>query len=157
MNDDGPFMIHTFTAENIETIAKVLGTDAKPLGDDVFRLELTHTETERKLALEIHLGLEVQGETMNMVSVYASNTFLQLHNCTAFVASEILHQVTFFGTSGNKTSGLIIEKEAGCSLYANVDEVIKSGDFTQLPEDLMMCGIALSLTESMDDDFSFED
>jgi hypothetical protein len=38
-----------------------------------------------------------------------------------------------------------------------VDEAIKSGDFTQLPEDLMMCGIALSLTESMDDDFSFED
>ena len=88
-------MIHTFTAENIETIAKVLGTDAKPLGDDVFRLELTHTETDRKLALEIHLGLEVQGEIMNMVSVYASNTFLQLHNCTAFVESEILHQVTF--------------------------------------------------------------
>ena len=41
--------------------------------------------------------------------------------------------------------------------FANVDEVIKLGDFTQLPDDLMMCGIALSLTESMDDDFSFED
>ena len=50
-------MIHTFTSENVETIAKVLGTQAKPLGDDVFRLELTHTETDRKLALEIHLGL----------------------------------------------------------------------------------------------------
>ena len=157
MNHHTSFMIHTFTAKNIETIAKVLGTQAKPLGQDVFRIELTHTETDRKLALEIHLGLLVQGESMNMVSVYASNTFLQLHNCTAFVASDILNQVTFFGTSGSKTSGLIIEKEAGCSLYANVNEAIKSGDFTQLPEDLMMCGIALSLTESMDDDFSFED
>ena len=150
-------MIHTFTVKNIETIAKILDTDAKPLGEDIFRLELKHTESDRKLALEIHLGLDVQGNSMNMVSVYANNTFLQLHNCTAFVASEILHQVTFFGTSGSKTSGLIIEKEAGCSLYANVDEVIKLGDFTQLPDDLMMCGIALSLTESMDDDFSFED
>ena len=150
-------MIHTFTVENIETIAKILDTDAKPLGEDVFRLELKHTKSDRKLALEIHLGLDVQGDSMNMVSVYANNTFLQLHNCTAFVASEILNQVTFFGTSGSKTSGLIIEKEAGCSLYANVDEVIKLGDFTQLPDDLMMCGIALSLTESMDDDFSFED
>ena len=151
------FMIHTFTVENIETIAKILDTDAKPLGEDVFRLELKHAESDRKLALEIHLGLDVKGDSMNMVSVYANNTFLQLHNCTAFVASEILNQVTFFGTSGSKTSGLIIEKEAGCSLYANVDEVIKLGDFTQLPDDLMMCGIALSLTESMDDDFSFED
>jgi hypothetical protein len=148
-------MIHKFTKENIDEIAKVLGTSPKPLGNDVFRFEVKNEDDPRKLALEIHLGLQVDGETMNMVSVYAYNTFLQLHNCTAFVASEMLQQVTFFGRSGEKTSGLIVEKTAGCSLYANVDQAILSGDFTQLPEDLMMCGIALSLTESMDDDFSF--
>ena len=148
-------MIHQFTKENIEAIGKVLGSTPKPLGDDVFRIEVKDEEENRKLALEIHLGLDVNKEQMNMVSVYSYNTFLQLHNCTAFVASEMLQQVTFFGKSGSKTSGLIIEKTAGCSLYANVDEAIISGDFTALPEDLMMCGIALSLTESMDDDFSF--
>ena len=148
-------MIHQFTKENIETIGKVLGATPKPLGDDVFRIEVKNEEENRHLALEIHLGLDVNGEQMNMVSVYSYNTFLQLHNCTAFVASEILQQVTFFGKSDTKTSGLIVEQTAGCSLYANVDEAIISGDFTALPEDLMMCGIALSLTESMDDDFTF--
>ncbi|SMO38218.1 hypothetical protein [Gracilimonas mengyeensis] len=148
-------MIHQFTKENIDAIGKVLGSTPKPLGNDVFRFEVKGEEGARKLALEIHLGLEVNDEQMNMVSVYAYNTFLQLHNCTAFIASEMLQQVTFFGKSGDKTSGLIVEKAAGCSLYANVDNAIISGDFTQLPEDLMMCGIALSLTESMDDDFSF--
>ncbi|MBO6586225.1 MAG: hypothetical protein JJ953_08990 [Gracilimonas sp.] len=148
-------MIHQFTKENIDAIGKVLGTKPKPLGNDVFRFEVKNEEEPRKLALEIHLGLDVNDEQMNMVSVYAYNTFLQLHNCTAFVASEMLQQVTFFGKSGEKTSGLIVEKTAGCSLYANVDHSILSGDFTQLPEDLMMCGIALSLTESMDDDFTF--
>ncbi|HBX67669.1 MAG: hypothetical protein CL670_09525 [Balneola sp.] len=148
-------MIHQFTKENIDAIGKVLGTTPKPLGNDVFRFEVKNEEEPRKLALEIHLGLDVNEEQMNMVSVYAYNTFLQLHNCTAFVASEMLQQVTFFGKSGSKTSGLIVEKTAGCSLYANVDNSILSGDFTQLPEDLMMCGIALSLTESMDDDFTF--
>lgn len=148
-------MIHQFTKENIDTIGKVLGATPKPLGDDVFRIEVKNEEENRHLALEIHLGLDVNEEQMNMVSVYSYNTFLQLHNCTAFVASEILQQVTFFGKSGTKTSGLIVEQTAGCSLYANVDEAVISGDFTALPEDLMMCGIALSLTESMDDDFSF--
>lgn len=148
-------MIHKFTKENIDQIANVLGTSPKPLGNDVFRFEVKNEEDPRKLALEVHLGLQVDGEPMNMVSVYAYNTFLQLHNCTAFVASDMLQQVTFFGRSGDKTSGLIVEKTAGCSLYANVDQSILNGDFTQLPEDLMMCGIALSLTESMDDDFSF--
>jgi hypothetical protein len=148
-------MIHKFTKENIDAIGKVLGTHPKPLGNDVFRFEVKDEEEARKLALEVHLGLDVNNEQMNMVSVYAYNTFLQLHNVTAFVASEMLQQVTFFGKSGEKTSGLIVEKTAGCSLYANVDEAILTGDFTELPEDLMMCGIALSLTESMDDDFSF--
>lgn len=148
-------MIHQFTKENIDTIGEVLNATPKPLGDDVFRIEVRNEEENVRLALEVHLGLDVNGEQMNMVSVYAYNTFLQLHNVTAFVASEILQQVTFFGKSGSKTSGLIVEKAAGCSLYANVDETVMTGDFTSLPEDLMMCGIALSLTESMDDDFSF--
>lgn len=148
-------MIHQFTKENIDAIGTVLGVTPKPLGNDVYRFEVKNEEEHRKLALEIHLGLDVNNEEMNMVSVYAFNTFLQLHNCTAFIASEMLQQVTFFGKTGDKTSGLIVEKAAGCSLYANVDASILTGDFTQLPEDLMMCGIALSLTETMDDDFTF--
>lgn len=151
-------MVHQFTKENIDAIAKVLDTKAKPLGEDVFRLEVINEEESRKLALEIHLGLDVNGEDMNMVSVYAQNTFLQLHNCTAFIASDMLKQVTFFGRSGERTSGLIVEMGAGCSLYSNVSEAILNSDFTQLPEDLMMCAIALSLTESVDlDDFSFDE
>ncbi len=151
-------MVHQFTKENIDAISKVLETEAKPLGDDVYRLEVVNKEEQRKLALEIHLGLDVNGENMNMVSVYAQNTFLQLHNCTAFIASEMLKQVTFFGRDGERTSGLIVETGAGCSLYSNVSEAILNSDFTQLPEDLMMCAIALSLTESVDlDDFSFDE
>ena len=151
-------MIHEFTKENIDAIAKVLKTEAKPLGNDVFRFEVKDDEEGRRLALEIHLGMEVSGKRMNMVSVYAQNTFLQLHNCTAFIASDMLKQVTFFGRQEHMTSGLIVEQGAGCSLYANVEEAILNSDFTQLPEDLMMCAIALSLTESIDlDNFSFDD
>lgn len=151
-------MVHQFTKENIDAISEVLETEAKPLGDDVYRLEVVNKEEQRKLALEIHLGLNVNGENMNMVSVYAQNTFLQLHNCTAFIASDMLKQVTFFGREGERTSGLIVETGAGCSLYSNVSEAILNSDFTQLPEDLMMCAIALSLTESVDlDDFSFDE
>ena len=106
-------MIHQFTKENIDAIGKVLGATPKPLGDDVFRIEVKNEEENRKLALEVHLGLDANGEKMNMVSVYSYNTFLQLHNVTAFVASDMLQQVTFFGKSGTKTSGLIVEKAAG--------------------------------------------
>ncbi|MEX0638939.1 MAG: hypothetical protein WDZ29_04410 [Balneolaceae bacterium] len=151
-------MIHTFSSEHIAAIGKILGVVPKNPGDGLYRMELENREEKRKLALEIQLDVKVDGSRMHMISVYAANTFLQLHNCTAFAASEILHQVTFFGKDGKRISGLIIEKEAGCSLYANVSEAIIKGDFTRLPEDLMMCGIALSLTESPDfGDFTYED
>lgn len=151
-------MIHEFSTENITTIGEVLGAKPKPLGDDVFRFEVKNDEEGIKLALEIHLGLEVKGKRMNMVSVYSGSNFLQLHNCTAFIASDILKQVTFFGKSGGMTNGLIVENSAGCSMYSNVDDSVLSGDFTQLPQDMMMCGVALSLTETPDfDDFSFND
>lgn len=151
-------MIHEFTEDNILSIGKVLQTVPKKFGPDVYRLEIENEDDDRKLALEIHLGLEVDEKRMNLVSVYAGNTFLQLHNCTAFIASEMLKQVTFFGKQNGITSGLIIEQGAGCSLYSNVDDSVLTGNFTQLPDDMMMCGVALSLTDTLDvDDFSFDD
>ncbi len=151
-------MIHEFTKENITTIGEILNAEPKPLGDDVFRFEVINKEAGNKLALEIHLGLQVDNERMNMVSVYSGSTFLQLHNCTAFIASDILKQVTFFGKNGSNTTGLIVEESAGCSIYANVNEAVLKGDFTKLPEDLMMCGVAMSLTDTADlDNFSFDD
>jgi len=151
-------MIHEFTSQNVDEIANVLEVKAKTIGNDLFRFELVNDEESRKLALEIHLGLSVDNKMMNMVSVYSGGTFLQLHNCTAFVASKMLKQVTFFGKQNGITSGLIVEVGAGCSLYANVSDEVLTGDFTKLPEDLMMCGVALSLTETEGfDDFTFDE
>lgn len=150
-------MINEFNAENIESIGKTLNAKVKVTGS-VYRLELKEEKSARKLALEIHINLNVDGESMHMVSVYAHNTFLQLHNCTGFVISDLLNQVTFFGKSHGKVSGLIVEKEAGCSLYANVNESLLNGDFTKLPTEVMMCSVALSLTDSIDfEGFSFDD
>jgi hypothetical protein len=61
----------------------------------------------------------------------------------------MLGEVTFIGESNGKLSGLTIEREGGCSLYANVDRNILSGDFTKLGPEVMLSGIALSLTESI--------
>lgn len=150
-------MIHNFSEENISAISRVLDSKPKKNGN-VYRYEIKHTESGRKIALEIHMGLNAGNSRMNLISVYTQDTFLQLHNCTAFVASDMLQQVTFFGKNGNIISGLIVEKEAGCSLYANVKESLIQGDFTELPHEVMMCSVALSLTESIDSKgFNFDD
>ena len=149
-------MVHEFSIENLNLIGQTLGVEAKVNGN-VYRFELQDEEKTRKLALEIIPDLIINGHPTQLISVYSHNTFLQLHNCVGFVSSDILNQVTFFGKTDNTTSGLIIEKEAGCSYYANVDDTILKGDFTKLPTELMMCSVALSLTDSIDfEGFSFE-
>lgn len=144
-------MIKEFNAENITFIGKVLNAEVKQTGG-IQRLEVVDPDSGRKLALEIYTNLQVKRQQINMVSVYSQNTFLQLHNCMGFVASDVLKQVTFFGKHQGMVSGLIVEPTGGCSLYSNVDEQLLSEDFTQLPHEVMMASVALSLTENVDMD-----
>lgn len=149
-------MIQDFTRENVlDSLNALFGIRPKETGD-VLRYEIKDEDSGRKLAFEIIFDIPVHGEPTSMVSVYSSNTFLQLHGCSGFLTSELLEQVTFFGKQNGLTSGLIIEKNAGCSLYANVKDVLLKGDFTKLPPELMMCSVALSLTDTLDNEgFTF--
>lgn len=133
---------------DIRKIAGVLGVEAKVSGRAV-RYEIDNREQNRKLALEIYTGIAIGKRKGTLVSVYTPTAHLQLHFCTGYVVSELLGELTFVGESGGKLSGLTIEKEGGCSLYANVDRGILSGDFTTLGPEVMMSGIALSLTEEV--------
>lgn len=137
-----------FRKGDFQKLSKVLGVPAKHMVNNV-RYEIEGTGNRRKLALEIYSGITIGNRRGSLVSVYTASAHLQLHFCSGFVVSEMLNEVTFVGESGGKLCGLIVEKEGGCSLYANVDSEILSGDFTRLGPEVMLSGIALSLTESI--------
>ena len=136
----------SFSKKDIQKIAKVLGVDFKKTGD-YYRGVVENREANRKLSLEIYSQIPIGEQIGNLISVYTSSAHLQLHFCTGYVVSESLGEVTFIGEFQGKLSGLIVEKGASCSLYANVDRKILSGDFTQLGPEVMLSGIALSLSE----------
>lgn len=137
-----------FTDKDIKRIAKVLGVEAKQRGNN-YRLTLENPEDGRRLSLEIYPEIPIGKKTGSLISVYTPTTHLQLHFCTGYVVSEMLREVTFIGEHQGRVAGLIIEKEAACSLYANVDSSLLSGDFTKLGPEVMLSGIALSLTEHL--------
>lgn len=137
-----------FTKKDIDKISKVLGIESKLLGNN-YRFILENKEERRKLSLEIYPNIPIGDKVGNLISVYTQNSHLQLHFCTGYVISEMLGEVTFVGEFHGRLSGLIIEKEAGCSLYSNVDSRLLSGDFTKLGPEVMLSGIALSLTEGI--------
>ncbi len=137
-----------FKDEDVARIGTVLGVSPRKMGK-VIRFEIQKEDQNRKLALEIYPDSAIGKKRGTLVSVYTPTAHLQLHFCTGFVVSEMLGELTFVGEFGGKISGLTVEREGGCSLYANVDREILSGDFTTLGPEVMMSGIALSLTEQV--------
>jgi hypothetical protein len=141
-------MAFIFKEKDIKKLAKVLGVTPKHKGNN-YRFELRGRDAHRKLSLEVYPNVMIGKKRGNLISVYTPTAHLQLHYCSGFVVSEMLNEVTFIGEHNGKLSGLIIEREGGCSLYANVDREILSGDFTRLGPEVMLSGIALSLTETI--------
>ncbi|MGB9664175.1 MAG: hypothetical protein ACPL25_04530 [Ignavibacteria bacterium] len=139
---------YKFTKEDIEKISSALGAEFKEYQSH-FRLEIKNLERKLSLFIEIYPELEIGRNKGSLISVYGPITHLQLHYCTGYVISDLLEEVTFISESGEKLSGLTIEKEGGCSLYANVERSILSGDFTKLGPEVTLSSIALSLAEDI--------
>lgn len=135
-----------FTKKDIKKIESVLGVSFNKSGQ-CYRVILKNNQEKRKLSLEIYSDIPIGNRRGNLISVYTLSAHMQLHFCTGYVVSDMLGEVTFIGESNQKVNGLIIEKNAGCSFYSNVDSKLLSGDFTQLGPEVMLSGIALSLVE----------
>ena len=137
-----------FTSSDFRKLGKALGVKGKARGNNV-RFEIENRSTQRKLAVEVYSDIAIGKQRGNLVTVYTYNAHLQLHFCSGYVVSEKLGEVTFIGEHNGRVSGIIVEREGGCSLYSNVDRSLLSGDFTQLGPEVMLSGVALSLTESV--------
>ena len=137
-----------FTEKDIKTISNVLGVEPVKRVDN-YRFVLENKKDNRRLSLEIYPDVPIGNEAGNLIAIYTMNSHIQLHFCTGYVPSESLGEVIFIGEHQNRVSGIIVEKEAGCSFYANVEKNILSGDFTQLAPEVMLSGIALSVAEHL--------
>ena len=145
-------MSFLFSDADIERIEDVLGVKAKK-DQTLARFELSDKKSGRRITLEIHRIVQTAGlassESTTLVSVYAASSFLQLQGCTGFWGSKELGEVIFVARSGETANGLVVEREAGCSIYANVDTKLLSTDFTQLAPELIMSSLALSVAEDL--------
>jgi hypothetical protein len=145
-----------FKEEDFRNIGNILGVEPK-FFSNTYRYEIQKDDPVRRISLEIYPNIPIGKKVGNLISLYSINSHLQLHFCSGYVASEILGEVTFYSECGGHISGMIIEKEGGCSLFSNVEKDVLSGDFTQLAPEVMMSSIALSLMETTLPDLSDEE
>jgi hypothetical protein len=142
-------MSFVFSKADAEKIGKLLGAEKLTFEKDHFRLRISNVEEKRILILEVYPEIKLGRSGGVLVVVYTGNSHLQLHNCTGYVMSEELGEVTFVAETSKQLSGLVVEKLASCSLYASISRDLISSDFTQLGVEVMLSGVALSLAEEI--------
>jgi hypothetical protein len=138
-----------FSKEKIDKIANVVGAEKVEWDTDHYRLKVASKESRRLLILEIYPNTPLGRKTGAMIVVYAGGAHLQLHNCSGFVTSDDLGEVTFVSETGEQISGVVVERDAACSLYSNINRELISSDFTKFGVEVMLSGVALSLAEDI--------
>jgi hypothetical protein len=138
-----------FAREKVDKIAKVIGAEKIEWDTDHFRIKVSSRESRRLLILEIYPNTPLGRKTGPMIVVYAGGAHLQLHNCSGFVVSEDLGEVTFISETEDNISGIVVESDAACSLYSNINRELISSDFTKFGVEVMLSGVALSLAEDI--------
>ena len=142
-------MSSVFSDADLEKIGGLLGAEKTTREKDHWRLKVSNAEEKRILVLEIYPEIKLGDSGGALVVVYTGNSHLQLHNCTGYVVSEELGEVTFVAETEDQLSGLVVEAGASCSLYASISRELISSDFTQLGVEVMLSGVALSLAEEI--------
>lgn len=137
-----------FTAKDFREIEKVLETRFARRGNQ-YRAVLLNPAEGRKLSIEIYPDMAIGKKKGNLVSIFTPASHVQLHFCGGYVASDVLGEVTFFAEHSGRLSGIVVEKQAACSTFTNVESSLLSGDFEKLAPEVMLSGIALSLTEPL--------
>ena len=142
-------MAVTFAQDDANRIGQTLAAEKISFEKDHFRLRIVNQEDRRILVLEIYPEVDL-GKTRGMlIVVYTGNSHMQLHNCTGYVVSEELGEVTFVSETPQRLSGLVVERGASCSLYSELNRSLISSDFTKLGVEVMLSGVALSLAEEI--------
>jgi len=138
-----------FTKEDIDKITGILGSQEAVWESDHHRIKVVQVEEKRSLVLEIYPDTALGHKRGALIVVYTGGAHLQLHNCSGYVVSEELGEVTFVAECEGRLSGLVVEREAASSLYAEVNSDLISSDFSKFGVEVMLSGVALSLAEDL--------
>ena len=133
---------------DLDRAAAVLGVDAERDGG-LTRLALRDDASGRRLAVEVTRTGDGSGGGAALVKVYGTEAHLELHDCAGLVTSDELGEVIFFARGGGRVAGLVVEREAACSLYANVSERLLSADFLTVAPEVAQAAVVLSLSEPL--------
>jgi hypothetical protein len=131
------------SSQSIETIAGTLGARIERTGSDTV-LYIGPVQSSPSIVLTITFLSDGNA----VLSAQTIHGYFELHNVERFVLVEP-DEVIFVAETGERISGLVVGREATCSLFANVDSRTLSADFTVLEPALLLAAMQLGLVENV--------
>ena len=128
---------------DLDRAAQSLGVAPERSGRTV-TLALSDAPSGRRLAVDI---VRTEAGT-TVVKVYGPAAHLELHGCTGVVSDDDLGEALFFAREGGRVSGLVVERAAACSLFANVEERLLTADYLTVAPDVAHAAVVLSMAET---------
>lgn len=129
--------------ENLKLIEELFEINFS-VSDKTYTFILSNSSTKNSISIDVIF----EKDNDNLISVYSSNSHLQLQSCKDFIISSLLEEIVFFTINEDKISAIIISKNGDCALYANVDKSILRADFMTLHSEKLLSAVALSIIES---------
>jgi hypothetical protein len=131
------------SSQSIETIASTLGARIERSGTDTV-LYIGRDQASPAIVLTVTF----LNDGNAVLSAQTIHGYFELHNVDQFVLVEP-DEVIFVAEEGGRISGLVVGREATCSLFANVDRSTLSADFTTLEPALLLAAMQLGLVEAV--------
>lgn len=83
-----------------------------------------------------------------LVSAQTIHGYFELHDVDRVVPVDP-DEVIFVAESGDRINGLVVGRNATCSLFSHVERSTLSADFTTLHPSLLLAAMQLGLAESV--------
>lgn len=130
---------------DLDRAAQALGIDPERSADGrTVSLALSDAESGRRLAVDV---VRTEDGT-TVVKVYGPAAHLELHGCSGVVSDGDLGEALFFARESGRVSGLVVERAAACSLFANVEERLLTADYFTVAPDVAHAAVVLSMAET---------
>ena len=128
---------------DLDRAAQALGISVERDGRTA-SLALADAASGRRLAVDV---VRTEAGT-TVVKVYGPAAHLELHDVAGVVSDVDLGEALFFARDGGRVSGLVVERAAACSLFANVEERLLNADYFTIAPDVAHAAVVLSMAES---------
>ena len=130
-----------FNKQSVRELSTLLNADVDTGGEEAI-LRIGGKESGPAIVLSVAFLKDGTG----VLSAQTSYGYFELHAVKRYVPVEP-DEVIFVAEEDSRVSGLVVGRRGNCSLFANVDRAILSGDLGALEPALLLASMQLGLTE----------